>query len=137
MDVDIPQDDGDLNQQYDDQMKIIAQKAPKEVNVLAPGDKQQDYYKGFRSGVVLVWIFSNLALAAAILSTDINDLDVSNPNQTEEQRAVIYMKVILFSVAGLSLFRFVGAMWFLIVRMVSSLSIKTLIPPNISQFRGV
>lgn len=119
VDVDIPQDDGDLNEQYDEQMKIIAQKAPKEVKVLSAEDKQTDYYKGFRSGVVLVWIFSNLALAAAILSTDIDDLDVSNPNQTEEQRAVIYMKVILFSVAALSLFRFIGAMWFLIVRLVS------------------
>jgi chitin synthase len=121
VDVDIPQDDGDLNQQYDEQMKIIAQKAPKEVKNVSAEDKQTDYYKGFRSGVVLAWIFTNLALAAAILSTDIDDLDVSNPNQTEEARAAIYMKVILFSVAVLSLFRFIGAMWFLIVRMVSPL----------------
>ena len=118
VDVDIPDNDGDLNAQYDDQMKIIAQKAPKEVKALSAEDKQSDYYKGFRSGVVLVWIFSNLVLAAAILSTDIDDLDVSNKNQTEEQRAIIYMQVILFSVAGLSAFRFIGAMWFLVLRLV-------------------
>ena len=122
VDVDIPDNDGDLNAQYDDQMKIIAQKAPKEVKTLSAEDKQQDYYKGFRSGVVLVWIFSNLVLAAAILSTDIDDLDVSNKNQTEEQRAIIYMQVILFSVAGLSAFRFIGAMWFLILRLVCTIS---------------
>ena len=99
-------------------MKIIAQKAPKEIKTLSAEDKQQDYYKGFRSGVVLIWIFSNLVLAAAILITDVDDLDVSDPNQSEQQRAVIYMKVILYSVAGLSLFRFIGAMWFLILRLV-------------------
>ena len=102
-------------------MALIAQKAPKEVRVLDAADKQEDYYKGFRSGVVLAWIFSNLALCGIILSTGLDRIDVSNTSQTEEQRAVIYMKVILYSVAGLSLFRFVGAMWFLIQRMVSLL----------------
>ena len=119
VDVDIPQDDGDLNQQYDDQMKIISQKAPKEASTISADDKQQDYYKGFRSGVVLVWLMTNLGLVAAILSTDVNDLSVSDAEQTVEQRSIIYMQVILFSVAALSAFRFIGAMWFLILRLVS------------------
>lgn len=118
--MDIPQDDGDLNGQYDEQMKIISQKAPKEVRAINPEERQQDYYKGFRSSVVLAWIFTNAALVAAILSSDLDRLNPTNPNQTEEQRSIIYMKVVLFSVAGLALFRFIGAMWFLIVRIVSS-----------------
>ena len=117
--VNLPTDDGDLNDQYDREMRVIAQKPPKEVKVLSAADKQEDYYKGFRSAVVLVWIFSNLGLAAIILSTGLDQLNVTNPDQTEEQRAVIYMKVILYSVAALSLFRFIGACWFLIVRLVS------------------
>jgi hypothetical protein len=32
---------------------------------------------------------------------------------------MIYMAVVLWSVAGLSIFKFLGAMWFLTVRMVS------------------
>lgn len=123
VDVDIPDNDGDLNAQYDEQMKIIAEKAPKEVKNISADDKQQDYYKGFRSGVVLVWMFSNLVLAGAILSADIDDLDVTNPRQNEEARSIIYMQVILFSVAALSLFRFLGAMWFLILRLVSMSSV--------------
>ena len=119
VDVDIPQDDGDLNDQYEREMSVISQKAPKEVSAPHPADKQEDYYKGFRSTVVLAWIFSNLALCGIILSTGLDRIDVSNTAQTEEQRAIIYMKVILYSVAALSLFRFIGAMWFLIVRMVS------------------
>ena len=121
VDVEIPQDDGDLNDQYEREMALIAQKAPKEVTTPSSADKQEDYYKGFRSGVVLSWIFSNLALCGIILSTGLDRIDVSNTNQTEEQRAIIYMKVILYSVAALSLFRFIGAVWFLIQRMVGPL----------------
>jgi len=33
------------------------------------------------------------------------------------QRSTIYMTVVLWSVAGLSAFRFVGSLWFLIVRL--------------------
>ena len=121
VDVDIPQDDGDLNDQYEREMAMIAQKAPKEVQTVDPASKQEDYYKGVRSSVVLSWIFSNLALCGIILSTGLDRIDVTNSNQTESQRAVIYMEVILFSVAGLSLFRFIGAVWFLVVRMVLKL----------------
>ncbi len=118
VDVNIPLDDGDLNDQYEAEMRVISAKAPKEVSSVSPSEKQEDYYKGFRSMVVLFWIFSNLSLAAVILSTGLDQLYQGDASQTEESRAVIYMKVILFSVAALSLFRFIGATWFLIVRLV-------------------
>jgi len=117
VDVSIPQDDGDLNDQYDAEMRIIAIKAPKEVKVIAPQEKQEDYYKGFRSAVVLVWMFSNLALSAVVLSTA-GTASVT-VGSTGTDRATIYMAVVLWSVAVLSLIRFIGAMWFLVVRMVS------------------
>ena len=100
-------------------MRTISAKAPKENRTISPQEKQEDYYKGFRSSVVLLWILSNLALAGVILSTGLDQLNVSDPNQNEQQRSIVYMKVVLFSVAALSLFRFIGACWFLIVRLVS------------------
>lgn len=118
VDVNIPQDDGDLNSQYDEQMKIISQKAPKEVKVMSEQEIQEDYYKNFRSRVVIVWLISNLFLISTILSTGLDQLDPSNPNENENFRATVYMAVVLYSVAALSAFRFVGAMWFLIVRLV-------------------
>lgn len=119
VDVDIPQDDGDLNAMYDAEMRKIATKAPKEVKVVSEQEHQEDYYKGFRSAVVLVWMFCNFALAAVVLSTaGVDRIDVKN---ADTQRSTIYMAVVLWSVAGLSAFRFFGAMWFLVVRMVSLL----------------
>jgi len=117
VDVNIPQDDGDLNSQYDDQMKILAQKPPKEVKNVSEADKQEDYYKNFRSRVVIVWMVSNLLLISLILSTGLDQLNPANENQNVNNRSTIFMAVILYAVAGLSAFRFAGAVWFLIVRM--------------------
>lgn len=98
-------------------MRKIATKAPKEVKIVSDVEKQEDYYKGFRSAVVLVWMFCNFALAAVVLST--TGLERLNPKSSNTQRATIYMAVVLWSVAGLSAFRFCGAVWFLVVRLVS------------------
>lgn len=117
VDVNIPQDDGDLNAQYESEMRKFAEKAPKEVKVVSEAEHQEDYYKGFRSAVVLVWMFCNFALAAVVLSTA--GLERVAVKSDATQRSTIYMAVVLWSVAGLSLFRFCGAVWFLIVRLVS------------------
>ena len=116
VEVDAPADDGDLNDQYEAEISIIAKKKDKEVKTINPAEKQEDYYKGFRSAVVLFWMFSNLALAAVVLSTA--GLERLTPD-SGSQRTTIYLAVVLWSVAGLSLFRFIGAMWFLVVRLVS------------------
>ncbi len=119
VDVLIPQDDGDLNAQYEAELTKFATKAPKEVRNVSEAEKHEDYYKGFRSIVVLVWMFCNGALCAVVLSIGgTGKIDVNN---TDSQRSTIYLAVVLWSVAGLSLFRFIGAMWFLVVRLVSFL----------------
>ena len=120
VDVNIPQDDGDLNAQYDAEMRTIATKAPKEVKVLSEAEHQEDYYKGFRSAVVLVWMFCNLALAAVVLSAGGLASVKIGKDSDATLRSTIYMAVVLWSVAALSLFRFIGAVWFLIVRVVST-----------------
>lgn len=110
-------------------MSIIAKKADKEVKTINPAEKQEDYYKGFRSAVVLVWMFSNLALAAVVLSTAGMDR-LAPDSDSGSKRTTIYLAVVLWSVAGLSLFRFIGAMWFLVVRLVSLYVLPLLIWEN-------
>ncbi|EAU33499.1 chitin synthase 2 [Aspergillus terreus NIH2624] len=119
VDVNIPQDDGDLNAQYDAELSKFAHKPPKEVQVISEEERQADYYKGFRSAVVLVWVFCNFALGAVVLSAaGLDRFDNSKDTEsTSNERATIYMAVVLWSVAGLSIFKFIGAMWYLVVRM--------------------
>lgn len=120
VDVNIPQDDGDLNAQYEAELARFAQKPPKEEKVISEEEKQADYYKGFRSAVVLVWVFCNFALGAVVLSAaGLQKFSPSGSSQqaVDNQRANIYMAVVLWSVAGLAAVKFTGAMWFLVVRM--------------------
>ena len=100
-------------------MRVFSQKAPKEVKSVSESEKQEDYYKGFRSAVVLVWMFCNFALCAVVLSAGgLERVTVGKKTEEDDtQRSTIYMGVVLWSVAALSLFRFVGAVWFLIVRL--------------------
>lgn len=115
VDVNIPTDDTDLNAQYEAEMRKIMVKAPVEKRVPTASEKQEDYYKGFRSSVVLFWIICNFGLVAIVLST--GGLERLESNTNDSTKSTIYMAVVLWSVAGLSAFKFIGAMWFLIVRM--------------------
>ncbi len=121
VDVEIPTDDADLNTQYENELKLLTVKAPKEVKKRAAAEKQEDYYKWFRSMVVLSWMGCNFALCAAVLNAaGVDRLTVSpNPQDNAERKSTIYMAVVLWSVAGLSAFRFCGAMYFLVHRSVS------------------
>jgi chitin synthase len=114
VDVNIPTDDGDLNAQYEAEMRKIITKAPPEKREFSASEKQEDYYKGFRSSVVLFWLICNFGLCAVVLSTAGLERISTTSN---EEKSGIYLAVVLWSVAGLSAFKFIGAMWFLIVRM--------------------
>jgi chitin synthase len=120
--VDVPTEEADLNMQYEKELNEFARPFHIEKKKPSEDDKKEDYYKGFRSIIVLGWMFTNLALCTVVLQTGGVQVIV-NPQQTEEENrnnnAKIYLAVVLWSVAGLSLFRFLGALWFLIVRLVS------------------
>jgi chitin synthase len=114
VDFDAPTDDADLNSQYETELRAFATKYEPPKAQIGDKERQEDYYKGFRSAVVLCWMFCNLALCAVVLAT--GGLEVTVDNGSTDN-ATIYMSVILWSVAGLSLFRFIGSTWFLIVRL--------------------
>jgi hypothetical protein len=120
--IEAPTDDADLNTQYEAELAVFRNKWVEEKKEASPEDKQEDYYKGFRSSVVLFWMFCNLALVVGVLQSGGLEVTVKTPDEEaakKERVANIYLAVVLWSVAGLSAFRFIGAMWFLVVRMVS------------------
>ncbi|KAK0754650.1 glycosyltransferase family 2 protein [Schizothecium vesticola] len=120
--TDLP-DEGDLNEQYERETRVFSSKPVKEVKAPSPAqleEKQMDYYKGVRTVTVLVWMMMNFGLVALVLSTAglqrIN-ADEDDADKVRAQRANIYLTITLWSVAGLSAFKFIGTVWFLIVRM--------------------
>ncbi|CAI0647326.1 unnamed protein product, partial [Colletotrichum noveboracense] len=119
--TDLP-DEADLNAQYERELGVFGTKYVAEVKAPTEAQKAEahmDYYRGVRSVVVLAWMISNFGLAAVVLSAaGLERISPDSNSTTDENgRANIYMSVVLWSVAGLSAFKFIGAMWFLVVRM--------------------
>jgi len=126
VDVSIPTDDADLNTQYEAELRTFNTKYAPPEKTVSDAQKHEDYYKGFRSIVVLAWIFCNLGLAAVVLNVGGLEQTSQGDGQTttttdvvaaENTRFVIYMSVVLYSVAVLAAVRFIGACWFLVVRV--------------------
>ena len=120
VDVSIPTDDADLNTQYETELRAFSSKYVVPKKVFGDQEKHEDYYKGFRSAVVLAWMFCNLALAAVVLNVGgVQRFDSTNtdPEAVENSRSTTYMAVVLYSVAVLAAVRFIGAVWFLITRL--------------------
>ena len=118
--------DHDLDALYDAELAKFTTRAPEEApSVLTPKQKSEFYDASFRSYVVLAWMFCNGALVASILRTGgIERISVQKEIQQGTASSVVkvYLTVVLWSVAGLSSFKFVGAMWYLIKRIVSNLN---------------
>jgi chitin synthase len=123
VDVAIPTDDADLNTSYENELRTFSTKYTPPKRVIGEQEKHEDYYKGFRSAVVIAWMFCNLLLAAVVLNIGgvqriSRDEDaIEDPEAIENARATTYMAVVLYSVAVLAAVRFIGAVWFLITRL--------------------
>jgi len=65
-------------------------------------------------------MLTNFILCAAVLNVG-GFQNVDTNADAGASNGTIYMGVVLWSVAGLSLFRFIGACWFLVVRIVSQI----------------
>ncbi|TKA74447.1 Chitin synthase A [Friedmanniomyces simplex] len=118
VDVAIPSDDADLNTQYESELRTFSSKYVVPQKDVSEALKHEDYYKGFRSAVVLAWMFCNLALAAVVLNAGGLENVGPNTDVATQKKATIYMGVVLYSVAVLAAVRFIGACWFLVTRLI-------------------
>lgn len=128
-DVAIPVHTEEINQCYLDELAKI--RSPIEHNEKFE-PSHEDYYAFIRSMTVLVWMFSNFVVIALVLMTggfnqfvEATDLDTQKTN-----RAKIFLTVILWTVAFMALFRFVGCLLYLIQRFVRHFKSTTQTPPR-------
>ncbi|SPN99148.1 probable Chitin Synthase 1 (chs-1) [Cephalotrichum gorgonifer] len=70
----------------------------------------EDSYRSFRTGLVILWLLSNLALIVGVTTDDFESLGVP---EAKLKRTPMFFRVILYATAGLSIFRFIGFLWFL------------------------
>lgn len=102
----------DINAAYEDAIAVLSTKPPKSEPKPDPQTEQEDYYRSFRTNVLLAWTLSNALLAAIIVTATGKAADKGAHNTVNG-----YMAFILFSVAGLAFVRFVGSTTYMLVRL--------------------
>ncbi|KAI9462964.1 glycosyltransferase family 2 protein, partial [Boletus coccyginus] len=113
VEVAVPTTETDINAAYEDAIHVLSTKPPKTEHKADPTTQQEDYYKTFRTNVMLVWTLSNVRFHSVSVGSA-----TPSPGSGEVSTSVNgYMSFILFSVAGLALIRFLGATTYLIVRL--------------------
>ncbi|CAJ0925374.1 8061_t:CDS:2 [Entrophospora sp. SA101] len=106
MQVEVPHEREDINANYDSLVKDLRVKVKEVKQRRDAATKKEDYYKLFRTNLVLSWMFSNAFLVVFFTSATWNNYirDKSNANVSYNP----YLTGIFWSVAGLSAFRAFG-----------------------------
>jgi chitin synthase len=94
VEVNIPSKDEDIDQEYDRVIGILKKPRQEEKQKRDATTKQEDYYKSFRTRVVLGWLITNLALIVGILHTNSGLEGISV--EGSESRANYYLTVSMF-----------------------------------------
>jgi len=113
VEVNVPTQDADINAAYEDAIHVLNTKPPKVESKPDASTQQEDYYRTFRTNVLLAWTLSNALLAAAITTTNAKATEHGSASKVVSG----YMAFLLFSVAGLAFVRFVGSTTYMIVRL--------------------
>jgi len=112
VEAEVPTDEKDINALYEDAIHVLNTKPPKVESKPDVNTKQEDYYRTFRTNVLLAWVLTNSLLGAAITSTN-----EKAANGGANKAVNGYMAFLLASVAGLAFVRFVGSSTYMIVRL--------------------
>ncbi|KAJ3287240.1 Chitin synthase, class 2 [Borealophlyctis nickersoniae] len=112
--TDLPVDQGDIDTNYELLLRELAKKedkgAEKKKKVVDVKLKQEDYFKLYRTRVVLLWIISNFLLVMILTTPQIASKMGISPDPKAFNP---YLTFILWSVAILSVVRFWGSMAYL------------------------
>lgn len=111
--VNVPTEDTDINQTYQLALDSLSEKPEEKVQKRDAKTKQEDYYKAFRTRLVLLWCASNGLLVSLVSSTGLVQIGAY------EDRSRVYLAFVLWSVAFLAAFRFVGSVGYIFLRLIS------------------
>lgn len=102
----------DTQQAYRLALQQFAIRPPSEHAHRDASTKREDYFKQFRTNLVLAWVLSNGLLIAIISSDAVTKALVGD----KFEHTNIYVSLLMYTIAAMSLLRFAGSMLYLVVR---------------------
>ncbi|KAJ3414646.1 Chitin synthase, class 2 [Chytridiales sp. JEL 0842] len=122
--VDIPTDKNDINAGYDRFVSALRQPRPDEKKKRDAKTKQEDYFKNFRTQVIVWWMLSNgilvILFTSDFFSSKIFAAFNGNYEQLRQNGQNIngYLTFIFWSNVFLSGFRFLGSLVYLVLNLM-------------------
>ncbi|ANZ74738.1 BA75_01139T0 [Komagataella pastoris] len=112
----------DIEDAYSEQMKVLSQ--PYEEPQFKPSEeeKEKDFFAFIRSMTVLIWMFTNFVIIALVLETGgVSELGIISEKSNKSE---IFLTVILWIVAFMALFRFLGCTTYLVTKYIRKFKVK-------------
>lgn len=106
----MPSEQLDIDSGYDSALRNLRDRLEVPTQPTSEAQQQEDYYKSVRTYMVVVWLVANAVLAMSV-SEAYGDTHVGNN---------VYLKLILWSVAGLAFFRALGSGAFGVINCVEA-----------------
>ncbi|KAI6713510.1 chitin synthase 2 [Diplocarpon mali] len=110
VELEMPSEQLDIDSGYDEALRNLRDRLEVPEAPVSEAQQQEDYYKSVRTYMVVCWLVSNAILAMAVSETYGTDHVGSNT----------YLKIILWSVAALALFRALGSSTFGLINCVEA-----------------
>ena len=112
VELEMPSEQLDIDSCYDEALRNLRDRLEVAAPELSESQQQEDYYRAVRTYMVVVWMASNAILAMAI----------SEAYSATHISENFYLKFILWSVAGVALFRAIGSCTFGVINVVHSVA---------------
>ncbi|KFH42096.1 Chitin synthase-like protein [Hapsidospora chrysogenum ATCC 11550] len=109
VELEMPSEQLDIDSGYDEALRNLRDRVAVPIPGPSEAQLQEDYYKSVRTYMVLVWMVANGLLA----------MGVSEAYGGQSVGSNFYLSFILWSVAGLAIFRALGSATFAIINVVN------------------
>jgi len=109
VELEMPSEQLDIDSGYDEALRNLRDRVEVEPQRDSEAQMQEDYYKSVRTYMVIVWMIANVVLSMAVAEAYGKGSIGDN----------FYLRLILWSVAALALFRALGSTTFAVINVVN------------------
>lgn len=124
----VPGDREELNDSYLNTLEHLRTLPPPPVNMNSKKEKDDSYYAFIRTVTVLIWMLTNAILIAVVLEiggvSQLTNKSTTNADNSISGNSQVFLTIILWIVAVLALFRFIGSSLYLIFKVFRPLKWK-------------